>query len=188
MTDTTTKTEQRIIAVGYEIDFLVISDLLEQHRPGIKGILKNHVDKKVTSGVFYSAGCRGVDREDMKSEQDMTTWFKRRIGKVTHGKLRKLHISRRQDLVIGEMQFGQDLIYAFILNTENKATSQQKKLVYKKDPLFTTIETSDIQVPCRPYMYTEVKTMKKKFYTSKLDEEDHWSWSEESRQYVTGYE
>ena len=31
------RVEQRIVAVGYEIDFQPIADLLEQHRPGHQG-------------------------------------------------------------------------------------------------------------------------------------------------------
>lgn len=85
-----TLNSQRIVAVGYEINVHAIADLLEQHRPGIKELLQ---EKEVHSGVYYSASCRGVDREDTKSESDLTTWFKRRVGKVTHGKLKKLHLT-----------------------------------------------------------------------------------------------
>lgn len=88
------------------------------------------------------------------------------------------------DLVIGEMQFGQDLIYAFLLNTENKATSQQKKLAYKKDPLFNVIDISDTLVPCRPYMFTEVTTKKKEYW----DDDTRWYWKETERRPVTLYE
>ena len=177
--------EQRIVAVGYEIDFQPIADLLEQHRPGIKEIVKSW---KSLSGVYYAPSCRGVDREDTKSESDLTTWFKRRVGKVTHGKLKKLHISRRQDLVIGEMQFGQDLIYTFILNTENKATSQQKKLAYKKDPLFNVIDIPDTLVPCRPYMHVLMITKEKKILHHRDDEDDTLYWAETGRRNATLYE
>ena len=178
------RVEQRIVAVGYEIDYQPIADLLEQHRPGIKEIMNN---QKVHSGVYYSASCRGVDREDTKSESDLTTSFKRRVGKVTHGKLKKLHISRRQDLVIGEMQFGQDLIYTFILNTENKATSQQKKLAYKKDPLFNVIDIPDTLVPCRPYMHVLMITKEKK-KIHRDDDNDLEYWDETGRRNATLYE
>ena len=177
-----TITSERIVAVGYEIDFQAIADLLEQHRPGIKEIL-NH--QRVHSGVYYSGSCRGVDREDVKSEEDLTTWFRRRVGKVTHGKLTTLHISRRQDLVIGEMRFGQDLIYTFILNTESKSTSQQKKLAYKKDPLFNIVTIPDTQVPCRPYMHVEVTTKKKEYWS---DDDTRWYWREIEKKPATLYE
>ena len=152
-----TRIKSRIIAVGYEIDYASVLDLIEQHYPGIKEIQGKWV---VLSGVYYASDCRGVTPADKKTDADLTGWFKRRVGKASTGKLRRLYISRRGDAVAAEIQFATDVIYSFVLNRESKSTSLQKKLIHDKDPLYRAIEM-EATVPCRPYRHTERTTLKK---------------------------
>ena len=148
------RTVDRIVAVGYEFDFRPLTDLLEKHRPGITALLS---DRPILSGVYYAHSCRGVHPDDCKTDAELEQWFKKRIGRnvAAQGKLRRLAVSKKGDVVVGEVQFAADRIYTFILNTASKSTSVQKKLIHNNDQQFRFVDIEGVVVTARPYRHDE---------------------------------
>jgi hypothetical protein len=131
--------------------FYYLSPELEKYRPGIRDAMIKPV---VLSGVRYAPTCRGMTSEVKTSYQEMDYWFRKRMGKTIQGNLRELYISRKKDVVVGKMQFNQECIYVFILNTEDKATSVQKKLINSgSDQFVRQVLPEPLRVPARAYRH-----------------------------------
>ncbi len=143
---------RHLLAVGYETDFSGVCDALERYYAGIAQEMR----APIRSGVLYALGCRGQTAESIASDSTLNQWFERRAGRAGVGRLRRLHVSQKRDLLVGEVQFGGERIYVFLLNRDDKSTSLQKKLVARADPMFTTVDVKPaIEVPCRAYRHVQ---------------------------------
>lgn len=179
------------VAVGYETDFSGIADLLERHCPGIKDKM---YDWKVRSGVYYAKTCRGLTLADKVDDEALKQWFRKRVGREGVAILRRLFIGRKNDIVCGEVTFGSETIYVFILNSENKATSQQKKKINAGDDYYRLVDIEPMRIPCRAY-YHVTRTIAKKEWTTMMSytpkgpqEVEDWYWKMLSTEQITKFE
>ncbi len=173
------KITETIVAVGFDVQFLDMADVLEKYRPGIKALLgmeqKDLPNWTVRSGVYYSDICTGMDTREKKSQDELESWFKRSRGyceKIIP--INTIYLSTitakksESDVVACEIYVGGERLYAFLLNRENKATSFQKKLIHSlsmgtgnsEAKQYTKQSIRAGTVTIRPYKHISIKTEK----------------------------
>lgn len=145
-------TKSRIIAVGCEIDFSNLRPILDKELP------ENKIENtKITAGVWYSTTAKGPT-DCHKSDTDLQKWFNQR--KPQKGKefddnayISKIYISKNNRLVIGEVVYKSERLYAFFYNENNVPTTLIKKEVNRGDDFYRVVEFEKVTMKCRPYIH-----------------------------------
>lgn len=128
------------IAVGYQIDYSSFKPFFTQLLPNLSISNLN-----VYTGLLFSNTQKKGPNETC-SIKDLETWYQKRKGSSTAISLKKCWITKTNDLVIFQLQVKNDCFYSFPININNKATTQQKKLLTTSDQ-FTEINLDQFTLP-----------------------------------------
>lgn len=155
------KIPDHIVAVGYEVDFENLRDIIEKEVP----------DKvntwRVLSGVWYSPSCRNVS-DSIKTPKELGEWFKSRRNNIANEKdeininyderafVSKLYVSKNHRLIVGEVYRGTDSFYVFFYNENNVPTSLIKKEINRGDDMYRSISFERITLFAKPYIHRMV--------------------------------
>lgn len=149
------QTPNRIVAVGYEVDFTNLKDLIEKECPS------KISEWKVTSGVWYGPSCKNV-QDAIKSSKELEDWFNSRKPKEDEefddrAFIVSLYIAKNERLIVGEVYRGTDSFYVFFYNERGVPTSLIKKEVNRGDSAYRVVKFKRMTITARPYIHMSIE-------------------------------
>jgi hypothetical protein len=145
--------DHHIIAVGYEIDFSPLQEILKREVP--THAFDSETGHSVKSGVWYSDWTKGV-RDCIKSTEELTIWFNHRKGKDQKLYVSRIYVSPDRpgaNVVVGDVICGSSRIYVFFINEKGVSTSLVKREINSGNSPYRTVDFDRIELPSRAYLH-----------------------------------
>lgn len=130
------------IAVGYNIDYSILKNTFNQIIPNIGDKVLNW---NTYTGIKYSSNCKYGPNE-IGTVKELENWYNKRKMHMNRISVKKCWVSKTNDVIILQLQINNDCFYSFPVNINNKATTQQKKLLTTSDQ-FIEIDLKKFDMP-----------------------------------------
>lgn len=138
-----------ILAVGLEIDFINVLDIIKKETPDV-----NITTTKVNSGLYYNKHVNRIPHDCQKNNVSLQQWFnKNKTSEDNRVFIRNIHITLDNKLIVGEVQYKNTMIYSFFYNEKNVSTTHIKTEINAGHSRYKKISFDRVTLTCRPYLH-----------------------------------
>jgi len=90
----------------------------------------------VSCGVLYDKKCKGGLGDVFATQEEMELWYSKKKGKKYSTGISTLYVFDKPQLIVAQIQIGNECVFAFLSNTHNVSTTQFKKVIVRNtEPL-----------------------------------------------------
>ena len=123
-----------IISVGFNIS--VPEDKIEYIMTQCDVSDGYNIPSIVSCGVLYDKSCKGGLGDVFATQEEMVMWYSKKKDYDYSTRISTLYVFDKPQLIVAQIQIGNECVFAFLSNTRKVNTTQFKKVIVRNtEPL-----------------------------------------------------
>jgi hypothetical protein len=125
----TSSAKNSIISVGFNIS--VPEDKIEYIMTQCGVSDGYYIPSVVSCGVLYDKSCKGGLGDVFATQEEMEMWYSKKKDYEYYTRISTLYVFDKPQLIVAQIQIGNECVFAFLSNTRNVNTTQFKKVIVR---------------------------------------------------------